>query len=425
MANRISSSFSSPVSLGNTGRQIEMRCSFKIKRGISGRSESRERKIIRLGHRSASEYSVDSLSSGFSSLALLGDTSSSDLSSVSQVERRRGVKRRNEKSVRSESVERKRRRLDLQSDSLIDSLTCLYIITPPAACGETPMKVSSREEEQPGLSHLNNIEVTSGESPVKGSSKDEEQSGLSHLNNSEVISGESPVKGSSKDEEEPEPSHLNNSEVISGESPMKGPSKDEEQPGLSHLNDTEVPSGESPMKGSSKDEEQPGLSHLNNSEVISGESPMKGSSKDEEEPEPSHLNNSEVISGESPMKGPSKDEEQPGLSHSNNTEVISGESQVKGSRNIEDLSGLSHLNNIDVRPGRSPMKECIIDDEQPGSSRPVKLDQGVKRKRDNYRRTMCSERKNIKLEPDFYPPGPRGEASRSDPSADGQTGKRR
>ncbi len=71
------------------------------------------------------------------------------------------------------------------------------------------------------------------------------------------------------------------------------------------------------------------------------------------------------------------------------------------------------------------MKECIIDDEQPGSSRPVKLDQGVKRKRDNYRRTMCSERKNIKLEPDFYPPGPRGEASSSDPSADGQTGKRR
>ncbi len=68
----------------------------------------------------------------------------------------------------------KRRRLDLQSDSLIDSLTCLYIITPPAACGESPMKGSSREEEQPGLSHLNNIEVISGESPMKGSSRDEE-----------------------------------------------------------------------------------------------------------------------------------------------------------------------------------------------------------------------------------------------------------
>ncbi len=283
MANRISSSFSSPVSLGdtsnsdgNTGRQIEMRCSFKIKRGISGRSESREREIIRLDHRSASDYSVDSLSSGFSSLALLGDTSSSDLSSVSQVERRRGVKRRNEKSVRSESVERKRRRLDLQSDSLIDSLTCLYIITPPAACGEIPMKGSSREEEQPGLSHLNDTEVPSGESPVKGSSKDEEQPGLSHLNNSEVISGESPVKGSSREEEQPGLSHSNNSEVISGESPMKGSSKDEEQPGLSHLNNSEVISGESPMKGSSKDEEQPELSHLNNSEVISGESHVKG-----------------------------------------------------------------------------------------------------------------------------------------------------
>ncbi len=256
MANRISSSFSSPVSLGdtsnsdgNTARQIEMRCSFKIKRGISGRSESKERKMFRSGHRSASDYSVDSLSSGFSSLVLLGDTSSSDLSSVSQVERRRGVKRRNEKSVRSESVERKRRRLDLQSDSLIDSLTCLYIITPPAACGESPMKGSSREEEQPGLSHLNNIEVISGESPMKGSSRDEEQPGLSHLNNIEVISGESPMKGSSKDEEEPEPSHLNNIEVISGESPVKGSSRDEEEPELSHLNNSEVISGESHVKG--------------------------------------------------------------------------------------------------------------------------------------------------------------------------------
>ncbi len=303
MANRISSSFSSPVSLGNTGRQIEMRCSFKIKRGISGRSESGEREIIRLDHRSASDYSVDSLSSGFSSLVLLGDTSSSDLSAVSQVERRRGVKRRNEKSVRSESVERKRRRLDLQSDSLIDSLTCLYIITPPATCGETPMKGSSRDEEQPGLSHLNDTEVPSGESPMKVSSREEEQPGLSHLNNSEVISGESPMKGSSREEEQPGLSHLNDTEVPSGESPMKGSSREEEQPGLSHLNDTEVPSGESPVKGSRNDEEQSGLSHLNNSEVISGESPVKGSINYEEQPEPSHLNNIEVISGESHVKG--------------------------------------------------------------------------------------------------------------------------
>ncbi len=328
----LSSGFSSLALLGDTsssdlssGSQVEMRCSVKRKRGNSDRSESREWKMIRSDHRSASEYSVDSLSSGFSSLALLGDTSSSDLSSGSQVEMRWGVKRRNEKSGRSESVKRKRRRLDLQSDSLIDSLTsafsCLYISTPPAACGETPMKVSSKDEEQPGLSHLNDTEVTSGESPVKGSRNDEEQPGLSHFNNSEVISGESPVKGSRNDEE------------------------------------------------------QPGLSHLNNSEVISGESPVKGSRNDEEQP------------------------------------------------------GLSHLNNSEVRPGQSPMKECIIDDEQPGQSRPIKLDQGVKRKRENYGRTVSNERKKIKLDPDFHPPAPHGDASSSDPSAGGlsqkQGGKRK
>ncbi len=57
------------------------------------------------------------------------------------------------------------------------------------------------------------------------------------------------MKGSSKDEEEPEPSHLNNIEVISGESPVKGSSRDEEEPELSHLNNSEVISGESHVKG--------------------------------------------------------------------------------------------------------------------------------------------------------------------------------
>ncbi len=73
--------------------------------------------------------------------------------------------------------------------------------------------------------------------------------------------------------------------------------------------------------------------------------------------------------------------------------------------------------------------KCIIDDEQPGQSLPIKLDQGVKRKRENYGRTVSNERKKIKLDPDFYPPAPHGDASSSDPSAGGlsqkQGGKRK
>ncbi|KAL0180055.1 hypothetical protein M9458_025497 [Cirrhinus mrigala] len=325
MANRNSSGFSAKASLGemsnfdlNAGRQMEVRLAVKRKRENSDRSESREQKMSRSDHRSASDCSKDSLSSGCSSL-LLGDTSSSDLTSGSQVEMRLGVKRKNE---RSESTERKRRRSDLQSDSSVDSLTsafsCMYSSTPPAACGETPMKESSKDEKQSGLSHLNNCEVK----PV--------------------------------------------------------PDKDKEQSGLSNLNNSEVPSGESPLKGSRNGEEQPGLSLLNNNEVR-------------------------------PVLG--KDKEQSGLSHLNNSEYRSGVSPVKASRNDEEQSGLSHPNNSEVKLGQSLMKGYISDDEQPGPSRPVKLDQGVKRKRENYGRSVSSERKKIKLDPDSYPPASYGDAS--------------
>lgn len=286
MANRISSGFPAKASLGemssfdlNTGVQIEMKLAVKRKRETSDGSENRERKMSRSDHRSASDCSKDSLISGFSSPAILRDP---DLSSGSQAEMRLGNKRKNE---RSDSAEWKRRRSDLQSDSSIDSLTsafsCMYSSTPPAACGETPMKESSKAK-QFGLSHLNNSEVK----PVPG--KDKEQSGLSHLNNSEVTSGVS---------------------------------------------------------------------------------------------------------------------------------------AVKSSRNYKEQPELSHPNNSDVRPGRSLMKRHIIDDKQPGTSHPVKLDQGVKRKRENYGRAVSSERKKTKLDPDSYPPGSHGDASSAGPSVGSQTEK--
>ncbi len=83
---------------------------------------------------------------------------------------------------------------------------------------------------------------------------------------------------------------------------------------------------------------------------------------------------------------------------------------MKGSSKEEEPSGLSHLNNSEVRPRKSQTKEYIIDDEQPAPSRMVKLDQGVKRKRENYGRTVSSERQRIKLNPDFYSPASHGDA---------------
>lgn len=112
------------------------------------------------GSRTAPDQSsgrYDSLGSGCSSSASPGDTSSSNRSAGRQIETRRAVKRKRENSSSLESRERKRSRLDPQSDSMIDSLTDafsrMYITTPPpAACEETPLEVSS-EEEQPGPSH--------------------------------------------------------------------------------------------------------------------------------------------------------------------------------------------------------------------------------------------------------------------------------